>query len=657
MDINNKSINTLRALGLSMIDQANSGHPGIVLGAAPIMYTLYSRHIHANVDDLVWSNRDRFVMAAGHGSALYYAMLHLVGYNVSLGDLKDFRQYNSKTPGHPEYKHTSGVDATSGPLGQGIAMGVGLAIAEEFLRAKNRIVNHHTYVLCGDGDLQEGVTQEAMSFAGVQQLGNLVVLYDSNDIQLDTAVDVVNAENVKQKYEAMGWHYVLVEDGTDVDAIDKAIIEAKNETSKPSIIEVKTVIGLGSKVAGMCASHGSPLGKEETKNTMKALGYELDSFEIDEDVYLHFRDTFRVRGINKYKNWNDELEEMRTTDTNSYNQLIDLISHNYKFDFQGLYDKLKDYEKSATRVIGGKVLTEISNEMSNIFAGSADLSGSTKVVGNDGDFNSDNRLGRNIKYGVREHAMGAIANGIVLHSGLDAVVSGFFVFSDYMKPSIRMAALMNIPTIFTFTHDSVAVGEDGPTHEPIEQLVMLRSTPNIDVFRPADLKEVITSYQMALSKQNPTAIILSRQDLPNLSKYTSHVNAQKGAYLVKKFDNPDGIIMASGSELALAVEVSDKLEENNVKYNVVSMLSMEVFNSQPKEYIESILPSDCRRRVSIEMSSAYSYHQYVGLDGLIFSIDTFGLSAPGDEVIEHFGFEHENIVYEIMKLSNGKDSE
>lgn len=657
MTIENKSINTLRSLGLAMIDEANSGHPGIVLGAAPIIYTLYTNHIHANADDLLWVNRDRFVMAAGHGSALYYSMLHLVGYDISIDDLKNFRQYKSKTPGHPEYMHTAGVDATSGPLGQGIAMGVGMAIAEEFLRAKNRIINHHTYVLCGDGDLQEGVTQEAMSFAAVQKLSHLVVLYDSNDIQLDTAVNVVNVEDVKGKYESIGWQYILVENGNDINALDNAINEAKADKERPTIIEVKTKIGYGSNVEGKSASHGSPLGIEESKRTMENLGYELDRFEVDEEVYLHFKDTFRERGIRKYVQWNEKVEDLRSSSFDEYEHLNTILTHNYNIDFEAIYEKFKDYDKAATRIIGGKVLTEISNEMTSVFAGSADLSGSTKVIGNDGDFSVENRLGRNLKFGVREHAMAAIANGIVLHSGLDAVVSGFFVFSDYSKPAIRMSAIMNIPTIYTFTHDSVAVGEDGPTHEPIEQLVMLRSTPNIDVFRPADLKEVVASYQMALSKQNPSAIILSRQDLDNLDSFTSINHSQKGAYLVKTHESPDGIIIASGSELSLAIEVCDKLAEQNIYYNVVSMLSMEIFNSQTDEYKESVLPNDCRRRVSIEMSSAYSYHQYVGLDGLIFSIDTFGLSAPGEKVIEHFGFDKENIVYEIMRLSNGKESE
>ncbi|MFV0499250.1 MAG: transketolase [Bacilli bacterium] len=657
MTIENKSINTMRSLGLAMIDEAKSGHPGIVLGAAPIMYTLYSRHLHANVDDLFWVNRDRFIMAAGHGSALYYAMLHLVGYNLSIDDLKNFRQLKSKTPGHPEYLHTPGVDATSGPLGQGIAMGVGMAVAEEFLRKKNRVINHHTYVLCGDGDLQEGVTQEAISFAGVQQLGSLIVLYDSNDIQLDSEVSLVNKECTRTKYEAMNWQYLLVNDGNCVESIDEAINQAKSETSKPTIIEIKTRIGYKSKYEGQCAAHGAPFGVEDSVTAMNKLGYNLARFEVDEDVYFHFKDTFRERSINKYMVWNEHLDTMKREDEDTYVNLLNYISHNYECDFEGIYNKYRDYDKSASRVLGGKVLTEISYNMLNVFAGSADLSGSTKVIGNDGDFSMENREGRNLKFGVREHAMGAIANGIVLHSGFNAIVSGFFVFSDYLKPAIRMSALMNIPTIYTFTHDSIAVGEDGPTHEPVEQLIMLRSTPNIDVFRPADLKEVIASYKLALNKQNPSAIILSRQDLPNLEEYTSYGNATKGAYLVKSYENPDGIIISSGSELSLAIDVSDKLDESNIKYNVVSMLCMEIFNSQSKEYIDSILLPDCRKRVSIEMSSAYSYHQYVGLDGLIFSIDNFGLSGPAKDVINHFGFDKDSITYEIIKTCDRKGCE
>lgn len=651
MNIEIKSINTLRALGLAMIDKANSGHPGIVLGAAPMLYTLYTRHINASSNDYRWVNRDRFIMAAGHGSALYYSLLHLANYDVTIDDLKDFRQFNSKTPGHPEYMHTPGVDATSGPLGQGIAMACGIAMAEEFLRAKYSVVNHYTYVLCGDGDLQEGVTQEAMSLAGVQKIGRLIVLYDSNDIQLDTDVSSVNIEDVKTKYEAMNWQYILVEDGNDVDAIDQAILAAKADLDKPTIIEVKTKIGYGSSKQGTSAVHGSPLGFEESKSTMENLGYDFEAFEVCSSVYDHFKETFGARGSAKFKSWNSLVEEYAKECPNKYEEVIKLIQRNFEIDFAKIYKNVYNEETRATRVHGGHVLDEISKNHPFLLAGSADLSGSTKVKGSDGVYCKDNRLGRNILFGVREHAMGAIANGFVLHSGIDAVVSGFFVFSDYLKPAIRMAALMNIPTIFTFTHDSVAVGEDGPTHEPVEQLDMLRSTPNIDVFRPADLSEVVASYEMALTKQNPSAIILSRQDLVSLKQYTSISEAKKGAYVVKDYDNIDGIIIACGSELSLAIEVSEKLAESNIFYRVVSMLSMEVFNSKPAEYIEEILPSDIRNRIAIEMSRGISYYQYVGLDGKVFGINTYGISAPGDKAIEHFGFDKDSIVYEIIKKS------
>lgn len=655
MNIENKSINTLRALGLAMIDSANSGHPGIVLGAAPIIYTLYARHLNANSNDFRWANRDRFVMAAGHGSALYYATLHLAHYDVTIEDLKNFRQLDSKTPGHPEYLHTAGVDATSGPLGQGIAMASGIALAEEFLRAKYSVINHYTYVLCGDGDLQEGVTQEAMSLAGMQNLSRLIVLYDSNDIQLDSAVDKVNVENVKAKYEAMNWQYLLVEDGNDVDAIDRAINEAKSNEEKPTIIEIKTKIGYGSSKEGTSGVHGSPLGFEESKKTMESLGYDLDVFEVDQAVYDHFKETFVARGNLKVCNWNDLVEEYKKEDIEKYEEVIDVIQRNVSIDFDRLYKDLFSDSKKATRVIGGEVLDYLSSKHPCLLAGSADLSGSTKVKGADGVHDKDNRLGRNILFGVREHAMGAIANGLVLHSGVEAVVSGFFVFSDYLKPAMRMSALMNIPTIYTFTHDSVAVGEDGPTHEPIEQLDMLRATPNIDVIRPADFTEVVAAYEMALNKQNPSAIILSRQDLPALHDYTSRSDAKKGGYIVKDYDNIDGIIMACGSELSLALEVSEKLAESNVYYRVVSMLSMEIFLSQTNEYIESILPRDVRNRVAIEMSRAISYHQFVGLDGKVFGINGFGVSAPGAEAIEHFGFDRDSIVYEIMRESGNKE--
>ncbi len=644
-------INTARSLGLAMIDDANSGHPGIVLGAAPILYTLYTRHINANPKNLRWVNRDRFIMAAGHGSALYYAILHLCGYDISIEDLKQFRQLHSATPGHPEFHHTPGIDATSGPLGQGIAMGVGNAVAEAFLSSKYSIINHYTYVLCGDGDLQEGVTQEAMSFAGTQKLNKLIVLYDSNDIQLDTKVEDVNSENTQAKYEAMNWNYILVENGTSVDMIDEAIEAAKLCNDKPTIIEVKTQIGYGSTHEGTCKAHGSPLGHEESKKTMVNLDYNYDNYEVDASVYKHFKDTFIRRGQNKYKVYENMLEEMMNNDGEMYNEFNCIFTHKYDVDYNAIFDKLKSENADATRNLGGKVLTEITKQNIHLMAGTADLSCSVKVVGADGDFNFENRSGRNLNYGVREHAMAAISNGIVLHSGIDSVSSGFMIFSDYMKPAIRLSALMNIPTIYTFTHDSVAVGEDGPTHQPIEQLVGLRSIPNLDVFRPADLKEVIASYKLALTKQNPSAIILTRQNVPVLSEYTSIDNSSRGAYIVKDFDKIDGIILASGSELSLALDVSEKLEEVDLNFRVVSVISMELFDLQPTEYINSVLPNDVRRRFAIELSSPMSWYKYIGLDGKVFGISTFGFSGKPADIFEHINYDAEKIFYEISKMN------
>ncbi len=647
----NLCVNTIRALGLAMIDDANSGHPGIVLGAAPIIYTVYAKHLVANPGDTRWINRDRFIMAAGHGSALYYAMLHVAGYDITIDDLKNFRKLNSKTPGHPEFQHTPGVDATSGPLGQGVAMGVGTAIAEEFLRSKYNVTNHYTYVLCGDGDLQEGVTQEAMSLAGVQKLSNLIVMYDSNDIQLDTPVNIVNREDTRNKYEAMNWNYILVENGNSVDQINEAIEAAKMCKEKPSIIEVKTKIGFGSKHEGECAAHGAPLGHEESKKTMSSLDYNYDNYTVDKQVYSALKNSFGKRGMEKYKEFENTIQTIMNEKPDLFKEMYRVISHSYDTDYNAIYEKLKTDKPVATRVSGGKVLEEISKTHMHLLAGTADLSCSTKVMGSDGDFSPSNRKGRNINYGVREHAMAAISNGIVLHSGLDAVASGFFVFSDYMKPSIRMSALMNVPTIYTFTHDSIAVGEDGPTHQPIEQLVTLRSTPNLDVFRPASLKEVIASYKIALNKQNPTAIILTRQNLPNLDNVTSIEEASKGAYIVKDFDKIDGIILASGSELALALEVSEKLEDVDLKYRVISVLSMELFDLQPEEYINKLLPKNVRRRFAIELSTKNNWYKYIGLDGKAFGIDAFGYSAKAEDVFEFLKYDAENIFYEISKLS------
>lgn len=630
-----KSINSLRYIGLNSIDQANSGHPGIVLGAAPMLYTLFARHMNVSTQNPNWINRDRFILAAGHGSALYYSLLHHVGYDVTLSDLKKFRVVGSKTPGHPELGHTPGVDATSGPLGQGIAMAVGLSIASLNLAARNDKINHFNYVLCGDGDLQEGVTLEAASLAGHLKLSNLIVLYDSNDIQLDDSVSAANTENTKMKFEAMGWKHLFVANGEDVDAIDDAIKQAKLAT-QPVIIEIKTIIGIGSSKQATSACHGSPLGSDESKNALKALGYENKPFTIDEDVYAHFKEVVTDRGNKLYEEFSYDEE------------LTMLENHDVKVDFRDVYEKTYHEDTKATREISGSILAQLNKVHDYLFAGSADVAGSTKVTGINGTFNANSPLGRNISFGVREHAMGAICNGIVLHSSYRCVVGAFFVFSDYLKPAIRMAALMNIPSVFAFTHDSIAVGEDGPTHEPVEQLAGLRAIPNLNVFRPADFNETLASYEFAFKSKAPSSIILTRQALPSLHEFTCETEAMRGGYIVKDYDDMDGIIVATGSELALALEVSDILAKSSYNYRVVSMLSIDVFNEQSERYKSMVLPLAMRNRVAIEMGSSYSMHQFVGLDGLLFTIDEFGMSGDANDIMSRYGFEAEEIANKIL---------
>ena len=485
-----KTINAIRFLGMDAINKANSGHPGIVLGAAPMMYTLYTKQLRITPSNPTWFNRDRFVLAAGHGSAMLYATLHLAGYDVSMEDLQAFRQLNSKTPGHPEFGHTEGIDATSGPLGQGIAMAAGKAVAEAYLRATlNKenfpVVDHYTFALCGDGDLQEGVTQEAMSLVGHMGLGRLIVLYDSNDIQLDGPTKWAVSEDVKQKYEAMNWHYQLVEDANDVDAINNAIEEAKKITDKPSIIEVKSVIGFGSSKAGDSATHGAPLGADERNKMAAAFEYDNAAFEAPEEAYNDFLKNTKERGDLTLQKWEALLSKYEKAYPELANQLHQIINQKLSIDFDDVLKTVPIGTNEASRVSGGNAITKLSKATLAILGGSADLTKSTKAKGINGDFSALNPLGRNVNFGVREHAMAAMVNGITLHH-LRGFTGGFFVFSDYMKPAMRMAAIMHLPSIFIFTHDSVAVGEDGPTHEPIEQLSMLRTTPNMNVIRPCD---------------------------------------------------------------------------------------------------------------------------------------------------------------------------
>jgi len=639
------AINTIRFLGVDAVNEANSGHPGIVLGAAPMMYTLWTKHLKVTPKKSDFFNRDRFILAAGHGSAMLYASLHLAGFDVSIEDLKQFRQLGSKTPGHPEFRHTDGVDSTSGPLGQGIAMASGMAIAERYLGATfNKegypLIDHYTYALCGDGDLQEGVTQEAMSLAGHLGLEKLIVLYDSNDIQLDQEVSAANSEDVKMKYESMNWHYQLVKDGNDVDSINQAILEAK-KSDKPSIIEIKTIIGFASSVAGDSASHGSPIGKEEAMKVREKLGYKEAPFEVADEVYKDFQDTLVKRGDEAVEKWTNMFAAYREDYPELAEKLEQIIEQKMDVDFDEILPAYELGTKEASRATGGALIPKISEHIIGFVGGSADLTKSTKAKGINGDFSKENPRGRNISFGVREHAMAAIVNGMTLHH-LNAFSGGFFVFSDYMKPAMRMAAIMRIPSTYIFTHDSVAVGEDGPTHEPIEQLTMFRAMPNLHLVRPADANETRFAFRYALeSKETPVAIALSRQNLEVKVESTSYEEFKKGAYVISDKENFEGILIATGSEVGLALDVQEALAKDGINVRVVSMPSYDVFRDLSKEEQEKVLPSTCTKRLAIEMGATDGWYRFADH---VYGLDRFGESAPGDEVIAHLGFTVENLV-------------
>lgn len=655
ISIEQKAVNAIRILGIDSINKAKSGHPGIVLGAAPILYTLFSKHMKINPLESNWFNRDRFILAAGHGSAMMYSLLHLAGYNVKIEDLKEFRQLNSITPGHPELGHTDGVDATSGPLGQGIPMATGLAIAERYLstifnRDGINVIDHYTYVLCGDGDLQEGVTQEALSLAGNLGLGKLIVLYDSNDIQLDGPVSMTNTEDVKMKMESMYWQYIKVSDGTDIEAINRAIQEAKLTTNKPTLIEIKTEIGYGSPLVNDSASHGAPLGEDNTKKTRASLGWSEEPFVVPDEVNSHFEEVIKQRGKELHNEWLSDFEIYKNSHPEAAEKINNLITGFVDINFDDVINTYEEGFNEATRATSGNILNELSSVYPFLIGGSADLTKSTKAKGVDGDFERDNPLGRNINFGVREHAMGSIVNGLTLH-GLKAFGGGFFVFSDYLKPAIRMASLMNIPSIYVFTHDSVAVGEDGPTHQPIEQLAGLRAIPNLDVLRPADANEVAASWRLALeSTKTPIAIVLTRQGLETMSG-TNYEGVKSGGYIVSKEQNKiDTILIATGSEVNLAVKAQQELRKEGIDTRVVSIPSFKRFNEQSKTYRESVLPSEVRSRLAVEMGSSICWGQYVGLDGLTLTIDKFGASAPGSIVMEEYGFTVENVMRLIREM-------
>lgn len=649
MNIENKAVNTLRMLSVDQIENANSGHPGLPLGAAPMAYALFKNHLVRDSKDLNWKNRDRFVLSAGHGSALLYSLFYLFDYGLSLDDLKNFRQLDSKTPGHPEYGHTRGVEATTGPLGQGIAMAVGMAIAEEKLAALYnkddlKLVDHYTYALVGDGCLMEGISNEASSLAGTLKLDKLIVLYDSNKISIEGSTDLAFSENVCDRYKALGWDTFVVHDGNDLDEINVKIEEAK-KSDKPALIEVKTKIGYGSPREDSAKAHGEPLGKEDRKSTREFFGLPDEDFYVDEDVKAHFQKIVEenTARVNEKKKIEEEYAKKYPKEYEDYLAAFNLEKKELLED--SYYDSFD--KDMATRAISGEVLNKIAKDSIHIFGGSADLGPSNKtMLKGEEYFSADNRLGRNITFGVRENAMGAITNGILLHGGLRTYASTFLVFSDYLKPTIRLAALMNLPNVYIFTHDSIGVGEDGPTHQPIEHLAMLRSIPGIVVIRPADGRETAASLNLAFnSKNTPFVLALSRQNLPQLENSSRDV--YRGAYIIKKEEGElEKIVIATGSEVSLALEAAEGLKG----VRVVSMPSMEMFDAQSSDYKEEILPSNITKRISLEALSSFGWHKYIGMKGMAISIDTFGASGKGAEVFERFGFTKENIRRKIQEF-------
>ena len=656
IDRDQQVINTIRSLGVDAIRKANSGHPGIVLGSAPAAYTLWAKHLKHNPKNPNWRNRDRFILSAGHGSALLYSLLHIFGYDLSLEDLKQFRQLDSKTPGHPEYKHTVGVEVTTGPLGQGIANAVGMAMAENHLASKfnkegYNIVDHYTYALCGDGCLMEGISYEAISLAGTLGLNKLIILYDSNNITIEGNTDIAFKENVCKRFEACGFDTQVVNDGNDIEAIYKAIENAK-KSDKPSLIEIKTIIGYGApNKAGTASAHGEPLGNDEIKAMRKALSLKDEDFYVDEQVKSTMKDIEKT--LAKYEeDWNKLLENYKK----DYSQLYEEYEKWYADDFLKEIEEDETFwsytEETATRLSSEIVLNKLAKVMPNMFGGSADLSPSNKsTMKGRGDYNRENPQGDNIHFGVREHAMTAIANGMYLHGGVRPYIAGFFVFSDYMKPSLRLSALMKLGVVSIFTHDSIGVGEDGPTHQPVEHLAALRSIPNYTVIRPCDTNETAAAWYLAIKrKESPTGLIFTRQ---NTKPVGDAKKALKGGYIVKDCgNNPDAIIIATGSEVGISVEASDMLAKEGINVRVVSMPSFEIFEEQDAQYKESVLPKNITKRVGVEAGCSFGWHKYIGLDGEMLCMDTFGESAPFAKLFDKYGFKAQNVCNKVKSILN-----
>ena len=657
-NIDTLSVNAIRVLSADAIQKAKSGHPGLPLGCAPMAYELWANHLKHNPANPDWANRDRFILSAGHGSALLYSLMHLFGYGLTKEDMMQFRQLGALTPGHPEYRYTKGVEATTGPLGAGMAMAVGMAMAEAHLAEKfNKegypVVDHYTFALGGDGCMMEGISYEAFSMAGTLGLSKLIVIYDSNDISIEGSTNITFTEDVAKRMEAFGFQTLYVEDGTDLAAIGAAIEAAKADKERPSFITIKTQIGYGCPAKqGKASAHGEPLGEENVEALRETLGWPYaERFYVPDEVYAHFNELSAAKVADE-EAWNalfaeycEKFPEMKKAWDDMFN--LDIAAHLLDDEAFWAHEKKAD----ATRNISGVALNRLKDIVPSLIGGSADLGPSNKTIMKDaGEFSKDNYAGRNIHFGVRELAMAAIGNGMVLH-GMRAYVATFFVFSDYVKPMARLSALMRIPTTYVLTHDSIGVGEDGPTHEPIEQLAMLRSMPNFHVFRPADATETIAAWYSAVtSKETPTALVLTRQNLPQLAG--SSKEALKGAYILEDSakETPDAIIIATGSEVQLAVEAKAELAKEGIDVRVVSMPCMDLFEEQSAEYKEAVLPKNIRARVAVEALIDYGWGKYVGFDGATVTMTGFGASAPAATLFEKFGITTENVVKAVKSV-------
>ena len=660
MNIEEMSVNAIRVLSADAIQKANSGHPGLPLGTAPVAYELFAKHMNYNPHNPDWVNRDRFVLSGGHGSMLLYSLFHLFGIgNLSLEEVKNFRQFGSLTPGHPEYGHTVGVEATTGPLGQGMAMAVGMAMAEAHLASVfNKegypVVDHYTYVLGGDGCMMEGISSECFSLAGTLGLSKLIVFYDSNNISIEGSTDIAFTEDVVTRFKAFGFQTIEVEDGNDLCAIGKAIEEAKADKTRPSLIKVNTLIGYGCPAKqGKASAHGEPLGVDNVAALKENIGWPCKGdFEVPQEVYDHYKEL----SANMAKA-EDKWNELFASYVEKYPEMKELWDNYFDgYDMSDLFNSDEYWAKGdkaeATRNTSGTILNMIKKAMPNLIGGSADLAPSNKTNMKDaGDFSKDNYAGSNLHFGVREQAMAAIGNGLMLHGGLKAFVATFFVFSDYVKPMARLTALMQLPLTYVFTHDSIGVGEDGPTHEPIEQLAAFRSLPGFTVFRPCDRTETAAAWMYAVENEcGPTGLVLTRQNLPQMEG--SSKDALKGGYIIadSQKEVPDAIIIASGSEVSLAVNAKEELKKDDIDVRVVSMPSMELFDKQSAEYKESVLPNAVRKRVAVEALSDFGWYRYVGLDGKVICMKTFGASGPANQLFEHFGFTVENVVNTVKSL-------